>query len=146
MTTQVLLFNVFSEKDPHLNALELFLFWQLSWSTSPWSVLVSLIRRFPPSQMSQQVDIATTQELIHTLIQWLNGSMTYLICETVEQAKKPSGQYQRFTCGFGKRERPPYIVTTGKKRHSSWSKWEAGFWKTIWNVALVWSTLFHSVH
>ena len=77
--------------------------------------------------MPQQVNIATTQELIHTLSQWLNGSMPCLICEAVEQAKKPGGQYQSFTYGFGKRERPPFPVTAGEKRHSSRSKWEAGF-------------------
>ena len=53
--------------------------------------------------------------------------MPCLICEAVEQAKKPGGQYQSFTYGFGKRERPPFPVTAGEKRHSSRSKWEAGF-------------------
>ena len=96
--------------------------------------------------MPQEVDYATTQELIHTFSQWLNGSITYLIRESVGQAKKPGGQYQRFTCGFGERDRLPLPVTTGEKSHSSRIKWEAGFSRTMWNVAFVWSTLFHSVH
>ena len=102
-----------------------------------YSVLIWSITWFSPSQIPQQIDIATTPELIHTLSQWLNVSMTYFICEAVGLSREPGGRYQHFTCGVGKWDEPPWPVTADEKSHSSRrSRWEACLKYFVWLLPL----------